>query len=142
MAKSSEPVSKKSGGMMSKRTLLVLLVLALIVGLGYTGSRYMDAKKEINRLSDPQAAAQEANAALIAEVGLVTELPANESPTIATVSDVEKLKEQPFFANAQNGDKVLIYPEAKKAYMYRPSTKKIVEIAPINIGEDSSAKTN
>jgi hypothetical protein len=59
-------------------------------------------------------------------------LPADETPTIATVSDPEKLKDQPFFANAKKGDKVLIFSNSAKAILYSPTEDKIVEVAPIN----------
>ena len=51
---------------------------------------------------------------------------------MATVSDPEKLKDQPFFAKAQKGDKVLIYSNSQKAILYSPTEDKIVEVAPIN----------
>jgi hypothetical protein len=68
----------------------------------------------------------------IAIIGRLVVLPVDERPTLATVSDPEKLRSQPFFANAQKGDKVLIYANARKAILYNPASNKIVEIAPIN----------
>ncbi|MEO7364045.1 MAG: hypothetical protein ABIV43_00865, partial [Candidatus Saccharimonadales bacterium] len=59
-------------------------------------------------------------------------VPADETPTVATVSNVEKLKGQTFFANAQIGDKVIVYVNAKQAILYRPSTNQIVTMAPVN----------
>ncbi len=61
-------------------------------------------------------------------------LPNGETPTIATVSDPEALKDQVFFVDAQKGDKVLIYSNAKKAILYRPGDDKIITIAPLNTG--------
>lgn len=61
-------------------------------------------------------------------------LPVGESPTLATVSDVNRVRSQAFFANAANGDKVLVYAKARKAILYRPSADKIVEVAPLEIG--------
>ncbi len=68
-------------------------------------------------------------------------LPQNEPPTLATVSDPEKLKNQPFFANAKTGFKVLVYAQAQKAILYDPYENKIVEVAPINTNQGTTAST-
>ncbi len=82
------------------------------------------------------AAAQKDAQNLVDEVGKYIDLPGDETPTIATVSDAEKLKGQAFFAKAQNGDKVMFYTKAKKAFLYRPSTKKIIDVAPLSVGQN------
>lgn len=64
-------------------------------------------------------------------VGKLMSLP-NERPALAVVKDAEKLKEQQqFFAQAQNGDKLLIFKVARKAVLYRPSSNKIIESGPL-----------
>lgn len=68
---------------------------------------------------------------LVRQVGKLIVLP-DENPTIATVSDPERLRDKPFFANAQTGYKVLIFNKAKKAILYDPVSHKIVEVAPVN----------
>ncbi len=68
---------------------------------------------------------------LIERVGKLIVLPQGEEPTVATVSDPEKLKDQVFFANAKVGDKVLIYTKARKAYLYDPEGDILLEVAPI-----------
>jgi cytoskeletal protein RodZ len=134
--------SKRLSRMSWKKWLALLIVLALVAGGIWFAYDYSQLKKENDKLSDPQQAAREATSALVAEVGSLTDLPSGETPTVATVSDVSKLKNQAFFANAQNGDKVLIYTQAKRAYLYRPSTQKIIEIAPINLGSSSNQNSN
>ena len=99
------------------------------------------AKLDIERLSNPEEASQEEAERLSQEVGEKIQLP-KETPTVATVVDAAKLKDQPFFANAKNNDKVLIYTSAKKAVLYRPSTKKVIEVAPINIGDGEQPAEN
>lgn len=91
-------------------------------------------------LKDPVKAAEEEVNDVVNKVGKLMELPKDEEPTVATVSDVNKLKDQAFFQKAQNGDKVLIYAQAKKAILYRPSINKIIDVAPVNIGEAPEAK--
>lgn len=77
---------------------------------------------------------------LVAEVGKIIALPQGEVPTIATVTDLEKVKDQAFFANAQNGDKVLIYTNARKAILYRPSEKRIIEVGIVNVQKQPEKK--
>lgn len=65
---------------------------------------------------------------IVTKVGLLVEFPSTENPSVATVSDVEKLKTQDFFKRAKNGDKVLIFQSVKKAILYRPETNKIIDM--------------
>lgn len=110
-----------------KIALVVFIVLAAIFVFNYIQTR-----NELNRAANPEKVAQEQAADLSGEVSKYLELPQGETPTVATVSDVEKLKDQAFFKNAQNGDQVLIYSNAGRAVLYRPSTKKIIEFTQIN----------
>lgn len=109
-----------------------IAILAAVVLAGYFIYRGMTTSPQAN----PQNPQQEVQM-LVSEVGKLIELPKGEDPTIATVTDVEKLRTQPFFLNAQNGDKVLIYQNARKAIIYSPSLKKVIEVAPLNIGTES-----
>ena len=119
-------------------TLVVTLALS-IVAAGGSYYMYQNSQQELAKVkSDPRSMVQEESKALIAKVGALVVLPDGEEPTIATITDIEKLKEQPFFAKAQNGDKVLIYTQTKKAYLYSASMNKVLEIAPVNIGNQQS----
>ncbi len=114
-----------------------LAVLAL-AGLGAAAYFY----NQVGELkANPQKIAQEETAALIARVGRLIILPTDEQPTVATVADPEKLKDQPFFAKAKVGDKVLIYTNSRKAILYNPESNIIVEVAPVNIGQTAGAST-
>lgn len=123
------------------RQLVVLVViLVLLIGGGYFAFKYHQAKNDVNRLStNPQAAAQQQVTDTVNAVGKLVQLPANETPTLATVTDASKLVNQVFFAKAQNGDKVLIYTQAKVAVLYRPSINKVINIAPLTIGNGTTS---
>ena len=118
-----------------KRLVILIVVLVVVGGALYFGYRYKQAQKEIARLSNPTEAAKVVVNELVTKVSVLVEVPSDETPTVATVSDASKLRNQPFFANSENGDKVLIYPQARKAILYRPSTNKVITIAPVNIGD-------
>lgn len=78
----------------------------------------------------PAAATQQAND-VIDKVSKLVVVPANETPTVVNVSNVEKLKDQAFFAKAKDGDKVVVYAKQKQAILYRPSTNQIVNISTV-----------
>lgn len=115
---SEEKLTKK---ITPQRLLIGLAVVVALGGLGTAGYFYY-------QYQTLTASSREA-ADIYKRVGKILELP-DETPTLATVAEKEKLQEQPFFAKAENGDKVLIFPNAQKAILYRPSSKKIIEVAP------------
>ncbi|MEK7662048.1 MAG: hypothetical protein AAB355_00920 [Patescibacteria group bacterium] len=89
-------------------------------------------KEYSDLIKNPQKVAQKETERLLKKVSRLMALPEEEMPTIATVTDPEKLKEQQFFSNAKLGDKVLIFTGAKKAILYDESANKILGVASIN----------
>lgn len=77
---------------------------------------------------------------LVDKVGDLMFLPIGEIPTIATVSEPEKLKNQEFFKDAKKGDKVLIYTNARKAILYDPLADKIITIAPVSLDKNANTE--
>ena len=117
--------------MNSQKVVWGILAVLVVVALGAAVYFYV----QLNQLrEDPQKVAQEEAKTLVTKVGKLIVLPEGEEPTVATVTDPNLLKDQPFFANAKAGDKVLIYTNARKAILYNPEENKIVEVAPVNIG--------
>lgn len=117
--------------------LITVVAVVSLIGAGYFYFQYRQVQKELSsaKPAPDQATLQsQENKRLIEEIGKLIQLPEGEEPQIATVTDIEKLKDQAFFQKAKNGDKVLIYTSAKKAILYDPDTKKIVDTAPLNIG--------
>lgn len=132
--------------------LLLLLVLAVLAGGGFLVKKYLDLRK-INRALDtrittlsqeitlyktnPQQAAEAEVNRYVEEIGKLYALPAEEKPSVATVKDKEQLKDQQFFARAENGDITLIYSNAKLAILYRPSTKQLVNVSSVTIQDQA-----
>lgn len=117
----------KSG---SSRKIILFLTITLILFMGATFFLY-----KYNYLSINSKTKNETTEALelSKKVGKLIVLPGDEVPTIATVTDPEKLKDQTFFAKAKKGDKVLIFSKAKQAILYDPVINKIITMAPLNI---------
>lgn len=138
-----KPKKSKQQKQLRRRNILIAVVMVVIVaGFGYLAFKYNQAQNDVQRLSNPEEAVKQETVNLTKRVGELVEVPAGQEPTIATVQDVSKLQSQAFFKNAQNGDKVLIYAETKKAVLYRPSTDKIIEVAPVNIGNNQETDSN
>lgn len=105
----------------------VAVVLIALVGLGVW--KYLDQQKQLTDLKNAQTSAKEANEQLIEDVGKVAVIPPDEQPVVREVEELESLAKQPFYAEAEIGDKVLLFTKAKRAFLYRPSTKQIVNIS-------------
>jgi cytoskeletal protein RodZ len=119
-----------------------LLVVSLLVLVGSIISAVFFYRKYRQNLAPPQTFTE--IEAVVRKVSVLMELPQGETPTLATVSDKTKLQDQTFFQNAENGDRILVYTQAQKAVLYRPSTNKIIDIAPIfplKDAEDAALKT-
>ncbi len=113
----------------------VLLILGLAVFGGYYFRKYQNLKN--NPIPADQAAQEEVDR-IISKVSKLYSLPKDEKPSVATVKDKEKLKDQPFFDKAENNDVTLIYSNAKLAILYRPSTDKIINVSTVTIQTGAS----
>ena len=118
-----------------KNIVIIPLVILLFGSLGANAFLYQKYQKAIQLATNPEMASQEEVKSITRKVASLMELPTDEMPTIATVLDKDKLKDQQFFAKAENGDKIIIFSKNQKAILYRSSSNKIIEVAPISISE-------
>lgn len=112
----------------------VALVGMVIFGGGFL--LYQNQKSQIQ--DDSRRISYEDVKQLVAEVSKLIDLPKDEIPAVTTITDVAKMQDRPFFQKAKNGDKVLIYTNAAKAILYDPIIKKVIDVAPLNIGSPSA----
>ena len=112
-------------------TVISLAVVATVSASVYFFLQYRHSQA---LLKNPAEAAKTANAEVITAVSRIVDVPAGEDPTVANVTDIEKLRNQPFFARAENGDKVIFFPTSKIAILYRPATGKIIEMSAVSVG--------
>lgn len=129
---SMTPTAKPKKGIRVRKTTFFIIIIIAIAGL-YGCFHYYNKYKALT--TDPNAEAQKMTMELVGVLGKLMELPADETPTVATISDKEKLAGQVFFKNAENGDILFAYTNAMKAILYRPTTNKIINVAPISINQ-------
>ncbi|MBI4035205.1 MAG: hypothetical protein HY381_02305 [Candidatus Chisholmbacteria bacterium] len=127
---------KQNGGGTS--WVMAAVVALIVAGGGGTYYFYNQYQQTQRELQEARAAATSGqNQAVVQEtvtkVGELMELPADETPTVATIRDTEQLKDHPFLAKGQKDDRLLIYTGAKVVVMYRPSTNKIVAVGTVTI---------
>ncbi len=114
-----------------KKTIFGLIILTLIIApSAYFYKKSQDAEKKLSNTTEVN---QKVVDDVVSKVNQHYLLPTDEKPTLVTVTDVSKVKEQPFFARAENGDKALVYTQSRKAILYRPSKDVVVEVAPLNV---------
>lgn len=119
------------------KTVAIVAILGIVAAVAiFFFVRYNQASNTLKQLEEGRKASPTEVKTLIEKIGKLALLPKDEDPTIASVTDPAKLADQPFFINAKEGDKVLIYTVSRRAILYRPSENKIIEIAPLNINDN------
>jgi len=131
------PVKKKK--LSSQKILSKFLFLGVVAALAVFAYLYFDAKNELSMVSTAQgqtALAQKEVQEVTDQLGKLTILP-EESPVVATILDAKLLATQSaFYTNAENGDKLVVYPNAQKAYIYSPTKNVIVNSGPLVVDQD------
>lgn len=119
---------------LTKRILLAagaLVFIGSVIAAGYFFWQYNNLK------ANPNSVAEQKTDNLVTKVSKLYALP-KETPTVAEISDKEKLKDQSFFDNAQNGDYLLLFTNAKQAIIYRESTNQLINVGPISIDAEKN----
>ncbi len=123
--------------------MLPILIIGLIVLAAISAGGYLLYQTFQSRsiTTDPTNSQEEVRR-LVEVVGKLIDLPLGEEPSVATITDIENLKSKPFFKNAKNGDKVLIYMNAQEAILFDPVASKVLDVASLNIGTISATPTS
>lgn len=108
-----------------------LLVLMLLIFSAFMFNQYRAAKDKTT--ANTPAAVNKRVEDVVTKVGKLIILPKDQKPTVATVVHADKLKDQTFFADAKDGDRILIYNSKNKAILYRPSTNQLVNVAAVTV---------
>lgn len=128
---------KKLGPFAKKNWLSLIIIFIVLVGFSFLGIKYMQTKTQLQQLTNPKTAGKTEIQIIEDQVDRVVDIPKDEEPTLATVNDITKLKNQSFFKNAQNGDKLLIYTKSQRALLYRPVQNRVIEYSNVNLQANS-----
>jgi hypothetical protein len=77
---------------------------------------------------------QEEMGMLLEKVAGFIPLPEDEDPTVMTVRDPARL-DDPFFKDAKEGDRLIIYPKANKAILWDSARQSIIRTAEVSLGD-------
>ncbi len=120
------------------RSQLIMMWILLILALGafmWSFLNYTQTKKQLAILTDPKLASelsQRETEVLLEKIAKHAVLPKEKNPVVAVINDVEQLAAtQDFYSMAHNGDKVVIYSNARKAIIYDEKADRIVNIGPV-----------
>lgn len=122
-----ETMLEVNGGIKSAQSKKWLIVGAVVVALllataGHFFWQYLALK------NDPAVANKETIARVTDQVGDILQVPADEEPQVAQVTEPDKLKAQPFFAGVQKDDYLIVYQKAKLAILYREKDRKLINV--------------
>ncbi len=77
--------------------------------------------------------------AIVAEVSELMKVETTPEPTVATIVDVEKLRQSnPFYNKAENGDYLIV--TQTRAILYSQKEKKILDVVPVQIDQTPTAQ--
>lgn len=122
---------------MEKKSVIVSFVILTLLALGGSGAGiyyYNQYTHAVKRASDPKIEVKE----LLAKLGKLIDLPAEE-PTVATVTNADQIKTQPFFTKAKNGYRVVLYTNGRLAILYDDKANKIINVGTINVSDTATS---
>lgn len=120
--------------MQPKRHRRILLVIISLLFFLFGGVAFYYYNQYNTLKNDPQALSASQTKEIIAQVGQLMSLPADEKPQVATVVNPALVQEHTPFNQTQTGDVILIYRGIKRAILYRPSQHQIIDVAAVIIG--------
>lgn len=116
----------------TKIYILLTLVILLLAVAGFAAYYFYQKSNKVTEEVSSQPIDQLNQT--INEVGELAILPINDNPTLSVVVDANQAKSDQlfslfkFFENTEVGDLWLTYPKTGKNILYRPATKKIVNM--------------
>ena len=148
-SKSFKPKTSKVKRRITRRGLATALcTLLLLASVGYNAYQYLQIQ---DYRKNPTKAAQEEQARITELVRKHYQIPTystkdgdkdvtkEDTPQIATITDITKMKGQTFFDKAQNGDFIVVFPNTRLALIYREKSDQIVNSGPVAVDANQQA---
>jgi len=117
---------------------MMLVALLALVGVLEVKRQTISAQLSTitNVLEDYQSQGEEQNKELaetiVEEVRKLIDIPADIEPTVATIIDIELLRDKnPFYNKASNGDHLIVTPD--RAILYSSVRGIIIDVAPVQL---------
>lgn len=124
--------------------LMALLGLAVLGGAGYFGwMKYNQMYNSPEAVTAAQVAEAEAEKKVILEdISKLMLLPEGD-PVLFKVSNKDQMRaQQAFFKDTENDDVLLVFQASGKAIIYRPSSKTIINVGPVNFDNNAAPTTS
>jgi hypothetical protein len=129
---------------MKAKTLFPILLIALVVLAVVLDTQRRKAQTELKNLTvrleqlqGNNAANQEKAKSVVERVKKLMDIDTSVEPTVATIVDVEKLRQQnPFYDKAENGDFLIVTPT--RAILYREEDNIILDVVPVQIEQPAA----
>ena len=130
---------------MRLKILFPLLVIALIALVVVLDAQRRQAETELKnltvRLEQMQGSNEENQQRaqlIVGRVRALIDIPEDVTPTVATIVDVDKLREQnPFYNAAENGDYLVVTPT--RAILFDADRGVIIDVVPVQIQQNAAA---
>ncbi len=129
----------------SSRIGIIVLVIILLASVGYYALRqsgYLETFRLARQLQEQKQIQQQStdqDQEVLKHLKSIFLLPEDVTPTMAVITDVSivQKKDPQFFANAKNGDRLILYPNL--AIIYDDKANKIIHIGPLQVTRSAPA---
>jgi len=135
-----QPVPTPTGLKRPSKKLLVIIVIALLILVGVLEMKRRMVEEQLQQLTIRLEQLQTGNTRqnreqaqrIIRKVKRLMVINEDVEPTVATIVDVEALRERnPFYSKAENGDFLVVTPE--RAILYSEDRNIILDVIPVQI---------
>ena len=133
--------------MQPKKLLVIVLILGLAILAYVNYAKSVELAAELKKLSVMNEQLQTGNnpesiaeaKAIIERVSRHITIPGDTEPTVATIVDVEALRAgNEFYANAKNGDHLIVTPT--RAILYDPDKDIVIDVVPVQLTPPQQAE--